>query len=261
MLKINLTEELDSEREKTISGDAIVTETQKLLDSNYQKERDVLNKIGLGHHLNKIEEKVGVNLERAKLEKDYEGKFFTESEIKTLALNYNLRFLQTSHYKGEIDLQLGYKMKAFAEKFAHDNFTKDDFYILAPEKMFNLKDRPKPVPVLRGDPILFYRPNRSDKYMLVHKWGNDFTVFRLISGFINRNVLNFFAFFFTLGFLLSNVLFASFGSYSPAWDMLYSLPIAFVLFVISFAVKMGDTEWDNADRKFSKLKWNSDFKD
>lgn len=261
MLKVNLTEELDSQRKKTISEDTIVNETQKLLDSNYTKERDILVKIGLGAHIQKVETQVGINLERARLEKNYEGKFFTEGEIKALAMDYNLRLLPTREYKGEVDLQLGYKMKAFAEKFATDNFTKDDFYILAPEKMFNLQNRPKPVPVFDGDPILFYRPNRSDKYMLVHKWGNDFTVFRLLSGFINRTVANFFLSFFVIGFLLSNIVFALFGNYSLLMHGGFSLLIGMFFALIAFAIKMGDTDWENADRKFSIGKWNTIFRD
>lgn len=260
-IKVDIEQELDSKRkESKENGDQIVDSAKLLLEADHAKETDLLKKLGLGHQIIKAEEHRGLNIERENLENKYEGKVFTGAEIKSICMDYNLRFLSTRKFKGTVDLELGVKIRNFFEKHKlNDNsggVDTDSFFIMAPKKAFNLEDRPKPTPV---DPVLFYRPSRNeDKYLLVHKWGNEFTVLRLISGLMNRSSAVHFMFVWGISVCIMNIVYAFFGNYSPITDFIFGLvwgSLFFFIYII--AATNGGNDSDKFERQFSDQCWDS----
>lgn len=264
MIKVNVEKELDAKRKQSIDGNQIVDSAKLLLAGDHAKERDLLKKIGLGHQIIKAETKHGINLERESLENKFEGKVFTEAEIKSLCLDYNLRFLSTQYFKGNIDLEIGVKIRHFFEKNKlSDGYSGDQnsFYIMAPAKAFNLEDRPKPLKNI--DPVLFYRPNnRGDKYLMVHKWGNEFTVARLIGGMMNRNVWIHLAFVWAISACIINIGYAMFGNYSLFIDLMFGIIWGFAYTLIYALCRAdGGDDFDKFRNKFNDKCWDSHYKD
>jgi hypothetical protein len=103
----------------------------------------------------------------------------SKAQIKDLCMKYRLRFLRSHKYSGVLDTVVASKMVTLMEKLGVPNLEWDarkKFFIMAPAKSFALSERPKPI-----DPVLFYRAG-DDEYILVHKWGNDFTFVRRLIG-------------------------------------------------------------------------------
>lgn len=259
MFGVNIQKQLDEEKAKTQQGGNLVSEAKLLLDGNHQRERDLLKKIGLGHSIIKAENVRGLGIERDDLEKKYDGKVYTIEEIRNLCLDYNLRFLHTKYFKGHIDTEIGYKVKNFFDKHKlNERYDNEMFYIMAPRKAFNLTDKPKPAPV---DPILFYRPDRhEDKYLLVHQWGNDFTIFRLLSGMATRTAWSYFLSMSALGAGAMNIILALFrDDYEPLGNLLGSVFIGLVFGLFMMIFKLGlEDGWSN--ERFNSGRWNTEWK-
>ena len=122
------------------------------------------------------------------LENEYEGKVYKIEQIEKLCVDYRLRFLQSKYYTGSYDVQVAAKIKEFA---VSTNSPIDDytlgrrFYMLAPEEMFQLQNEKyvsKSDLRRQADPAIFFQIDERH-YRLIHKWGEDFTIFRLIKGF------------------------------------------------------------------------------
>ena len=190
MFKINLEKELNKEREKNISPDTFVKEVKLLMEAENTKEKDTLTRIGLGFNFKDAEKLKGINLERTTFEEKYKGKVFTTSEIEEICIKYDLRFLKSQKYNGHVDLQLGNVIAKFVDQHGLNlqNWDQDKFYIMAPATAFNLNKKPKPAP---ADPVIFYKVDSArheeDKYVFVHKWGNDFTIMRYLRGLFREH--------------------------------------------------------------------------
>ncbi|MFK7834177.1 MAG: hypothetical protein AB8B52_12965 [Winogradskyella sp.] len=86
--------------------------------------------------------------------------------IKTICIDYRLRFLDTKYFKGKLPYEAISKIKALEK--THDIELKG-FKIIAPSKLFKLENA--------DDPLLF-APIGNGYYYLIHKWGNDLSPFR-----------------------------------------------------------------------------------
>lgn len=86
---------------------------------------------------------------------------FKIQDIKTLCVNYRLRFLDYAYFKGTIPTEAIEKVKQLEKQ--HQT-TLLHLKIVAPSKSFRLKNA--------DDPLLF-APMGNDNYYLVHQWGND----------------------------------------------------------------------------------------
>jgi hypothetical protein len=198
--KVNLREELEKSRESNIQEVGKIVESSRLLlTANEQAERNVLANLGLDKNLQELEKLKGINLERGRFENSYETKVFTLEEIKEIACEYGLRFLHSSYFRGALDTNVAREIARFGKINGLDitqgmNGQSGDsarFMMLAPEKEFSLINREKParpVPAPR-DPALFYKVS-DDKFALVHQWGNDFSIMRLVNSWRKRNSLN-----------------------------------------------------------------------
>ena len=257
MINVDIEKKLN-EKSTASDPDAAINETKLLLDGDYNKERTLLKQIGLGHHIEKAETKRGLAIEKKKMEDQYEGRVYSEQEIKELCLDYNLKFLKAKSYKGRIDMEIGVKIRHFFEKntlnTAADN---NKFFIMAPPKAFNLMDFP--VPPVAIDPILFYR-TENGSYTLVHKWGNEFTIFRLISGWIWRNPLNTLIF---RSILFSGIIYSFFsfiGKYNILVDSIAGITIGTVLAFVSMLIYPLIKENTTLHDYYNETCWDSPYK-
>jgi hypothetical protein len=96
-------------------------------------------------------------------------KIFHITQIKAIAEKYRLKFLPTKYYKGSVPSELGQVLCDHEVKYGL-KISSETSYIMAPSSSFNLEAKPK-------DPLLFHQLN-DDYYLLMHKWGNDLSVFR-----------------------------------------------------------------------------------
>jgi hypothetical protein len=196
MIKIDVNKELKNEKKSSIgesTANSNVEEIKLLLSDTASQERELLKEAGLYSNIAKIEDQVSMNIERKNFETRMNGDVFTEEEIKRICVKYNLRFLKSSMYKGNIDPLLGAKLVKFYKENNMLDTSKyesaNNLFIMAPQKAFNLKNLPIP-PKEQPDPAIFYRMrDRGGKeyFTMIHKWGNDFTIARRLKGLIMRN--------------------------------------------------------------------------
>ncbi|WP_310555401.1 hypothetical protein [Flavobacterium sp.] len=97
------------------------------------------------------------------LERD---KIFHIDSIKSICVDYRLRFLDSHLFKNDIPEEAISKIKNLEK--SHQTKL-EGFRIMAPAKLFKLKNY--------DDPLLF-APIGNDYYYLIHKWGNDINPFR-----------------------------------------------------------------------------------
>lgn len=105
-----------------------------------------------------------------------EERIFNRGEIRQLCIKYRLRFLDTRHFKSELPYEAVRKIKHLE---ADTGFRFDDFCMIAPAQMFELKD-------CADDPLLFASLG-GDRYYLIHQWGDDLSWSRKLKAFPFRN--------------------------------------------------------------------------
>lgn len=227
MIKIDIEKELNSERKVTESSGLLPKTEERLLLAAGTRENNLLKKIGIGRDIIKAEESRGLKIERASLENQFKTQAYTIEEIRSLAIDYDLKFLSTKSFRGSIDTRISAKL---AEFFDGNNLNDMDdterFYLLAPKKAFNFSNKENPKPI---NPILFYRPNRGDnKYLIIHQWGNEFTMFRLLRGLMKRNLFTLFLSGYVIGFLVVNIFMSMMGNYNIRADIATSFLFGFL---------------------------------
>lgn len=200
MIKVDIEQKLDEKRKTTITNNNnILSDVKSLMASDTINEKNNLKAIGLGYSIIKAEEKLGIDIERKTFEKQLNAKTFSEQEIRELCLKYDLRLLSTSYFIGTIEPSVGTDLTKFLESNnLNVRHVSNDFYIMAPPSAFMLSKTTSKSDVVSVDPVLFYRvmprdvssDNVKPYYVLVKKWGNDFTIGRLILGWMNRSSYN-----------------------------------------------------------------------
>ena len=160
-----------------------VKEVKLLLKGDKQKDLALMRSLAPNSSLIVEETKLGELLTLEKFKEEYLGEVFTIDKIKTLAINYKLRFLNSKLFVGKMDIQVIAKINEFAKMTntdlnGHDLETK--FFILAPVEMFKCNKEQK-IKKRDLDSIIFYKID-DNHYRMIHKWGNDFSIFRRIIG-------------------------------------------------------------------------------
>lgn len=165
-----------------------LNEVKLLLNGESTEDSRILRGLSKNSQFNRIEKVRGEQIELEKLEEGFQGKVYTVDEVKKLAVDYHLRFLPSMYYTGTYDVEVAAKIKEFAKT---TNSPIDDFslgrrfFVLAPTNMFELQDEKylsKADLRRMADPAIFFQIDEKH-YRLIHKWGNDFTVFRYLEGF------------------------------------------------------------------------------
>lgn len=186
MIKVSIDKELNkaSTKEKEIYKSDPVNEVKLLLNGDETEDKCILRNLSKNSQLSRVEDLLGEKIELEKLENSYDGQVYTREQIKKLAIDYKLRFLNSQNYSGKFDVQVAAKIKEFSKKTNSpiDAWSlSNKYYILAPDTMFTLKDK-RYVTKRELDPAIFYQVDENH-YRLIHKWGNDFTIFRYITGY------------------------------------------------------------------------------
>jgi len=105
-------------------------------------------------------------------------RIFHLNHIKTVCIDYRLRFLDLKYFKGNIPKE-GIEKVSKMEKEHQTNL--DGFKVMAPSVLFRLKKT--------DDPLLFV-PLGNDYFYLIHKWGNDLSFLRKAWAWPFKNIWN-----------------------------------------------------------------------
>lgn len=163
---------------------AAVKKVLLLTNSATQKDMEIARAFG-NNTILREEKALGIKLELETLKNKYKGDIYTKAQIKALAKKYNMRFLKSEYFKGEVDLATIAAIRKFGEETGVETTTgniQQNFFILAPEKSFTLKEVPHiHRKIVFTDPAIFYRID-DNNYRLIHQWGNDFTIWNRIEG-------------------------------------------------------------------------------
>ena len=204
--KITLEQELLAERAKFKSETAILEEVSHILDENEAVRKNIIS--ALKAKTSTESNDFDINL----LDTD---KIFHLVQIRSVCVDYRLRFLDTVYFKDGIPEEAITKIHALEK--SHET-TLGGFKIMAPSKAFQL--------LSYDDPLLF-APIGNDYYYLIHKWGKDITPTRkwLVMPF--KNLLNFMFFSVVVSLLITCL--------TPENNLSKAVPMAnIIIFLFAF---------------------------
>lgn len=232
MRKVNLFEELLSERNKEISSDELKSIVKKIW-SNHDSKKDQIR-----ISLNKKNDYKNNQLKFDKMESK---NIFHKNTIKKICVRYRLRFLDSNLFKGEYPKNITRIITDLESK--HDT-SLSNFKIMAPSKLFKIKSP--------DDPILFV-PIGNDYFYLVHKWGKEFNKLRklMVLPFKNIDNLTIFSILVSIFFALAGKLVMPSLTSSEVFILFLFLVkgFIFIFFYMFFLTR----------RNFSESNWNSKF--
>ncbi len=163
--------------------------------------------------------------------------------IKTICVNYRLRFLDTRYFKGEIPKEA--KSNVIALEKQHGIELKG-YKVMAPSKLFKLNKT--------DDPLLF-APIGNDYFYMIHSWGNDLHPLRkwLMLPFRNIETLAFTTLVvsFLLTFLVPDGLFSQETSSAEFWMLFFFMFKSIAAIVIFYGIALG--------KNFNTAIWNSTY--
>lgn len=105
-------------------------------------------------------------------------KIYHIKTIKNICIDYRLRFLDLKYFKNDLPPEAFDKI---AQLEAEQNTQLTGFKIMAPSKLFRLKNT--------DDPLLFV-PLGNDYFYLIHQWGDDLHPFRKALMWPFKNIWN-----------------------------------------------------------------------
>ena len=232
MKKVNLFDELIREREKTINS----KELNAIIKNIWSKEDSKKD-----HIIKSLNKRNNSKFNNLKFDKMESKNIFHQDTIKKICVRYRLRFLDSNLFKGEYPKNITSIIKNVEIK--HDT-TLSNFMIMAPSKLFKIKSP--------DDPILFV-PIGNNYYYLIHKWGEEFNVFRklLVLPFKNIDNLTIFSVLVSVVFsLLCKVIMPSL-TFSEVFILFLFLVkgFIFIFFYMFFLTR----------RNFNESIWNSKY--
>lgn len=232
--KIDVERELTRAKIKDKGSEKIIQDVYMFL----KKDRE---------HLERIEENLvtggGVAMNKFTFELLETGNIYHVDQIRSICIDYRLRFLDSKYFKGEIPPEGISKIKSL-EKL-HQVELKG-FKIVAPSKLFRLKNL--------DDPLLF-APIGNNYYYLIHKWGNDLHPLRKILMWPFRNVQNLIALLIVLSFVSSLLvpegLFSKKVSNGEFWIVFFFMFKSIAAVTIFYGFALG--------KNFNPAIWNSNY--
>lgn len=235
---VDIQEELIKARQKheQVHG-ALMREVNEALKQGKQADEYILSRLRTSPKPGKS------NINPELLEKN---RIFSQDDIKTICINYRLRFLESKYFKME---ELPYDA-VMAVKNLEKYLGQDvkHMKIMAAAKFFKLEDRNK-------DPMLFAKIDDTN-YYLIHKWGKDLEWYNKVLAYPFRSVLSLLISMLIIGlpvvFLLPLLLFHT-AKDIKYYQMLYLA--AFIVYAFFILVFGGFTFY----KKFSKICWNSPY--
>ena len=232
MGKVNLFEELLSERNKEISSDELKSIVKKIW-SNHDSKKDQIR-----ISLNKKNDYKNNQLKFDKMESK---NIFHKDTIKKICVRYRLRFLDSNLFKGEYPKNITRIITDLESK--HDT-SLSNFKIMAPSKLFKIKSP--------DDPILFV-PIGNDYFYLVHKWGKEFNKLRKLMVLPFKNIDNL-----TIFSILVSIFFALVGKLVMP-SLTSSEVFILFLFLVKGFIFIFFYRFFLTRRNFSESNWNSKY--
>ena len=232
MRKVNLFEELLSERNKEISSDELKSIVKKIW-SNHDSKKDQIR-----ISLNKKNDYKNNQLKFDKMESK---NIFHKDTIKKICVRYRLRFLDSNLFKGEYPKNITRIITDLESK--HDT-SLSNFKIMAPSKLFKIKSP--------DDPILFV-PIGNDYFYLVHKWGKEFNKLRKLMVLPFKNIDNL-----TIFSILVSIFFALVGKLVMP-SLTSSEVFILFLFLVKGFIFIFFYMFYLTRRNFSESNWNSKY--
>ncbi|WP_420322771.1 hypothetical protein [Flagellimonas sp.] len=212
----------------------ILEEVRQILEQHFVYEKNILGDIG------QPKPPKANHFDFDLLETD---NIFHLDQIKQICIDYRLRFLDIRYFKGEIPQAAISKIK----QLENTHQTKlGGFKIMAPSKLFKLKDK--------DDPLLFV-PIGNNYFYLVHKWGNDLHPMRKLLVWPFKNVVNLALFVLLLSYLVTllvpNGLFSKNDSTAEFWIIFFFMFKCIASVVIFYGFALG--------KNFNPAIWNSKY--
>ena len=167
--KTNVEEKLRAYRDRINAERNILQQVQVILQREQQKEDQITTELSKG------QDDSFNDFIISKLDMD---RVYHLDQIKTICIDYRLRFLSTRYFKGKIPAEALIEIKNL-EKQHHTQLK--GFKIIAPSKLFKLENA--------DDPLLM-APIGNGYYYLIHKWGNDLHPLRKLLVLPFRNLMN-----------------------------------------------------------------------
>ena len=205
--KLNLEESLLSRRKKFKSEAALLLEVKALFTEN-DFDRNLIT--------TKLSQKSSTKPNQLQFDLLETNKIFHLEQIKTICIDYRLRFLDSDIFKNDIPEEAISKIRMLEKTH---NTSLDGFKIIAPSKAFHLLNY--------DDPLLFV-PMGNDYYYLIYQWGSEMNPLRKLLVMPIKNLGNF-----TITTILLSVFVALL---LPENNLSKSVPLASVI-VFLFAFK------------------------
>ena len=232
MRKVNLFEELLSERNKEISSNELKSIVKNIW-SNHDSKKDQVRL--------SLDKKNNDKYNQLKFDKMESKNIFHNDTIKKICVRYRLRFLDSNLFKGEYPKNITRIITDLESK--HDT-SLSNFKIMAPSKLFKIKSP--------DDPILFV-PIGNDYFYLVHKWGKEFNKLSklMVLPFKNIDNLTIFSILVSVFFALAGKLVMPSLTSSEVFILFLFLVkgFIFIFFYMFFLTR----------RNFSESNWNSKY--
>ena len=171
-------------------------------------------------------------------------------DIKTLCIQYRLRFLDASHFKSPIPYEAIGKIQRIESK---EEISLEGFKIVAPAGLFNLEYKDK-------DPMLF--ASLSDgRYALIHKWGGEMSAFRKFLVFPLRSFQHILFTLVGLAFTIAFVLIPDSVIMGPYDQGSLALRVVFFFYLIIAMGGLTLLYGFSRVKNFSNVLWNSRYDD
>jgi len=167
--KTNIEEKLSNIKVDNLDSFDILEEVRQILSADDKKLERISKNIAQGHS----EPTNSFDLDLLETKNIYHI-----NQIKQICIDYRLRFLDSKYFKGDIPPEALSKIKQLER--AHQ-IEVAGFKIIAPSKLFKLKDK--------DDPLLF-APIGNGYFYLIHKWGGDLHPFRKLIMWPFKNIIN-----------------------------------------------------------------------
>ena len=230
--KVNLHDEMLKYRSKTASEENILLAVRTILADNERNRQEIRERLASE---SEAENTLNIDL----LETD---RIFHIGNIRQLCIDYRLRFLESKMYKSGFPEEAVTKVMQL-EKQHQTNLS--GFMIAAPSKAFALENY--------DDPLLF-APIGNGYYYLVHKWGNDMSLWRKWYVMPFKNLLNFVVFCIAISLLLTWM--------TPDTVLSRKIPMAstiIFLFLFKTVIAVLMYGFFMGGRRFNDMMWNSRF--
>lgn len=237
--KVNLRDALIKERDvkRESQQNATLSEFKRLFEAEWEIEKRLVSTLKKGSTSSVLPSAKALP----------EDKIFTAENIKSLCIDYRLRFLSTKYFKGEIPR---HALASIKETEAKTGQTIDSFMIVAPSKLFKLED-------VNSDPLLF-APLDDGRFFLIDKWGKDMVWYRKLASWPVKTPVTLLTTVVVFSALLAAIVPGHFLTNGEPEYFNFMRLIAFGWNVI-FSLGIVSYFWFASHAKFSVHAWNSKY--